>query len=213
MEIELYRMTHIDNIPFILKNGITHKDSPKANSNYINIGDKSLISTREQKKVWITNGINTMYKEIILGDFIPFYFGVRMPMLLVVQHGGNFVEKARHPEEVVYIVCNLGDLIKLSTEFYFSNGHAMDRLTTFYDETMINNINTILDWDSINAQYWSGEENLEIKRKKQAEFLIKGDIPSYCIKKFICYNNNAKEKLENFGINHKKIEINQGAYY
>jgi len=43
--------------------------------------------------------------------------------------------------------------------------------------------------------------------------IIKGDIPSYCIKKFICYNNNAKEKLENFGINHKKIEINQGAYY
>lgn len=27
--------------------------------------------------------------------------------------------------------------------------------------------------------------------------IIKGDIPSYCIKKFICYNNNAKEKLEN----------------
>ena len=28
-DIEIYRITHIDNIPHILKNGITHKDSLK----------------------------------------------------------------------------------------------------------------------------------------------------------------------------------------
>ena len=42
-DIEIYRITHIDNIPHILKNGITHKDSLKKNLNYKNIGDISLI--------------------------------------------------------------------------------------------------------------------------------------------------------------------------
>ena len=52
--IHLYRMTHIENIPHILQNGITHKDSPNANLNYKNIGDLSLIATRSTKSVRVT---------------------------------------------------------------------------------------------------------------------------------------------------------------
>lgn len=47
--IELFRMTHIDNIPHILKYDITHKSSKNANPVYITIGDKSLISTFYRK--------------------------------------------------------------------------------------------------------------------------------------------------------------------
>ncbi len=37
--IYIYRMTHIDNIPHILKYGITHKNSKNANPHYKAIGD------------------------------------------------------------------------------------------------------------------------------------------------------------------------------
>jgi hypothetical protein len=49
MELEniyIYRMTHIDNIPNILLIGITHKNSPNSNPNFVPIGDVSLIDTR-----------------------------------------------------------------------------------------------------------------------------------------------------------------------
>ncbi|HQP90484.1 MAG TPA: DarT ssDNA thymidine ADP-ribosyltransferase family protein, partial [Bacteroidales bacterium] len=82
-DIEIYRITHIDNIPHILKNGITHKDSLKKNLNYKNIGDISLISIRSSKKIGVSNCEDNVVKEINLGDFIPFYFDVRMPMLYV----------------------------------------------------------------------------------------------------------------------------------
>ena len=99
--IYLYRMTYIGNIPHVLSNGIVHKTSPLANPNYIAIGDVSLIDYRSNKSVNI-DGHN-----IILGDYIPFYFGVRMPMLYVIQHGGNFVEQARPPQEIIYnIYCH-----------------------------------------------------------------------------------------------------------
>lgn len=79
--IYLYRMTHIGNIPHILSHGIVHSTSPKANPDYIAIGDKSLIDCRKSKTVEVAG------EKIVLGDYIPFYFGVRMPMLYVIQHG------------------------------------------------------------------------------------------------------------------------------
>lgn len=37
-KVYLYRMTHIENIPHILKYGITHPESKFTNKNYIGIG-------------------------------------------------------------------------------------------------------------------------------------------------------------------------------
>ena len=76
-QIYIYRMTHIENIPHILKRGITHKNSPDANTDYVSIGDISLIDTRSTKCVNISNGIRSeSHGTIILGNFIPFYQNV-----------------------------------------------------------------------------------------------------------------------------------------
>jgi hypothetical protein len=211
--IELYRLTHIDNIPHILKYGITHKDSSNNNPKYKNIGDISLITKRSSKQISVSNGEDKIVKEINLGDFIPFYFDVKMPMLYVIQHGGNNVEKPTNAKDIIYLVCKLEELLKLNQEYYFTNGHATDNLTTFYDKTKINEINTILDWQCIESKYWGRAENAEIKWKKQAEFLIKGDIPPTLIDYFICYNNSIKKKLVNFGISEQNIKIDQNAYF
>jgi hypothetical protein len=65
-------MIHFQNIPHILKNGITHSSSANANHNFVPIGDASLISTRNS---FLLNN------DKHLGDYIPFYFGTRRPML------------------------------------------------------------------------------------------------------------------------------------
>lgn len=210
--IRLYRITHINNIEHILKFGITHKKSKNANKNYVNIGDSSLIYMREEKEVFITNGGDKIIYIIKPGDFIPFYFGVKMPMLYVIQNGGNFTEKVK-PSNIVYLVCSLKKIIDLGLDYYFSDGHIIDKFTTIYDKNYIDNINKILDWNAINSQYWGGEENLELKRKKQAEFLVKGDLPVDVIIKFICYDEEAEKALINFGIEKNKIEINKDAYF
>jgi len=79
----LFRMTHIENIPHILKHGITHRLSINFNKNYIPIGDVSIISTRNNYKL---NSGKT------IGDYIPFYFSTRTPMLYVIQRGFNGVK-------------------------------------------------------------------------------------------------------------------------
>ena len=145
-KIYIYRMIHIKNIMHILKYGITHKNSPNSNPDYISIGDKSMIDTRVKKSVNISNGNRSGPQEtIMLGNFIPFYFGTRMPMLYVIQHGGNSVEKATPPQDIVYVVCKLSDIIGSGVTFYFSDGHALDHFSSFYNSSKVNELPNIVD--------------------------------------------------------------------
>jgi hypothetical protein len=212
----VYRMTHIENIPHILHYGITHKNSPNCNPNFVPIGDQSLIDARSEKRVFIDNGkieYSIGLNAIVLGDFIPFYFGVRMPMLYVVQNGGNFVENATSPQDIVYMACSLQKVIDSSISYYFTDGHATDSMTSVYDDTNVENLEKIIDWDAIKAKYWSGNENLNVKRKKQAEFLVGGDLPADCIVGYVCYDDNSKQKLIDMGIDEAKIKVFPNAYY
>ena len=213
-QIKIYRILHIENIPHVLANGITHKNSSNSNPDFVGIGDLSLISNRKTRRVNIDNGSTFVpIEEIILGEFTPFYFGVKMPMLYVIQHGGNFVEKASKPEDIVYIACSLQSIVNSELIYYFSDGHATDSLTTFYSKEKITSLPAIIDWDSVTKSYWGGHENLNIKRKKQAEFLVKGDIPTDFIIGYVCYCDSAKIKLIELGINEQIVKVIPNAYY
>lgn len=214
-DVKIYRMTHIENIPHILQYGITHKDSPNANATFVNIGDVSLISTRSNKLVRIDNGdfSKAHVPNINLGNFIPFYFGIRMPMLYVMQSGGNFVEKATPPKDIVYLVCSVIDIVRSNKTFYFSDGHATDNLTTFYDRSKVNELPSLIDWNAIRTAFWGGQENLNLKRKKQAEFLISEDISQNFLIGFGCYNEAAKQRLIEMGVSERKIKVIPNAYY
>jgi hypothetical protein len=182
--------------------------SANANKAYVPIGDATLITTRNTKAVIVDNGnITQNYCTIILGNFIPFYFGIRMPMLYVVQNGGNFVEQATPPQHIIYLTCLLSDILQAGYPYYFSDGHATDGLTSFYDNTQVAHLPNIIDWDAIKTTYWGGPDNLDIKRKKQAEFLIGQDISPHYLFSFGCYNENAKTQLINMGIQNGKIHI------
>jgi hypothetical protein len=214
-EIKVYRITHIDNVPHILQNGITHRNSPNHNPNFVAIGDISLINTRDNKQITVDNGDFHDFDSpsITLGNFIPFYFGVKMPMLYVIQNGGNFVIKSTPASEIVYMVCSVSQLIEKEENYYFSDGHATDNLTTFYDKTRVNNLPEIIDWRAVRESYWGGQDNLNLKRKKQAEFLVSNDIKPNLIFGFGCYNDDAKNKLIALGIKEEKIKVIPSTYY
>ena len=214
-EIKLYRITHIMNIPHILRYGITHKKSKNCNPQFVNIGDKSLIDTRSSRRVHVDNGdfSNTTAIEIVLGEFIPFYFGLKMPMLYVIQNGGNFVERATPPTDIIYLVCPVIKIIERDYNYYFSDGHATDNLTTFYDRTKINDLPSIINWNAIKASYWGGDENLNIKRKKQAEILIEDDIDPRCLIGLGCFNEHSKDRLVEMGVDKNIIKIIPQGYY
>jgi len=86
-------------------------------------------------------------------------------------------------------------------------------ITTQYGFEDITNLTTILDWEAINTKYWRSETDLDLKRRKEAEFLVRADIPIEAVLGYIVYNESAKEKLKSFGIQEKKIIIKSDCYF
>lgn len=134
-------------------------------------------------------------------------------MLYVIQHGGNFVPHAVSPSDIIYIACPLLKVINNQNEYYYSNGHGTEALTSFYDKTYIDKLPEIINWDAVRAKYWGGSENLILKWQKQAEFLVADDIPPHCIGGYICYDDNTRQKLISLGIDNNIIKVIPTAYY
>lgn len=199
----LYRMTHIENIPHILRYGITHSSSHNANPDFIPIGDSTLISTRND---FLLNNGRT------LGEYIPFYFGRRTPMLYVMQKGYNMV-RPTPAEDIVYCVTSVQKIIEQGLDFVFTDGHAVDKFTGQYAIDDINNIDNIVNRQDVNAMDWKKDTDLDLKRRKQAEFLVCGDIAIDGILGFLVYNENAKTRILNYGANAANVLVKPIHYF
>lgn len=196
-------MTHIENIPHILENGITHSSSSNANPDFVPIGDTSLITRRSEHS--LNNGRR-------IGDYIPFYFGCRMPMLYVIQNGLNMVAPTP-AENIVYCISSVQKIINEDLEFVFTDGHAVDSFSTEYTPAQIDEIENIIDRNAISARYWKDENDLDLKRRKEAELLVLGDINLTAILGYIVFNQLAKDRMIAFGVAPDEVYVKPDRYF
>lgn len=192
----IFRLTHISNLPHILKYGITHFDSVNKNSEYVPIGDVSLISNRGCIRIGGRQ----------LNEYIPFYFGPRTPMLYVIQNGFNDVVRVE-PENIVYCVSTVSRILDCGLDFMFTDGHAKSGLTSCFGKDEIHNLDSIVKREDVYREYWNIGEDLDIKRRKEAEFLVYGDVPFKAIAGFVVYNEDAKRRLQELGVVDSQIHV------
>lgn len=183
----IMRLIHFDNLEDILKNGMYSKNSGHIIPNYVNIGDTILIRQRENFKVRIDPPDGN------LGDYIPFYFAGHSPMLLNIKTGNRGIRQ-RPQNELIYIVCRINNIIEHCPEWCFTDGHAKNNLTKFYNHT---DDLSKLDWDIIRQRFWNDtEDDMDRMRRKQAEFLVKGHVPTKCICGIIVLDQEQEEKVK-----------------
>lgn len=185
--IYLYRITHIDNLEYILSNEIlTAPSHPLFDPNYIGIGDTSLKGTRSYTPILLS-------PHGTFSDYLTFYFGPRSPMLYNIYHGYMGVTK-RPQQEIIYLVSTFDEVKKSKKPFVFFDGHGYATFSCCYNtEQELKNI----DWNAVKARDWfDTEAEPDKKRKKQAELLIHQD---YKIENLIgigVYNDSALEKTK-----------------
>lgn len=202
-KIRLYRMTNVGNIGHILQHGIVHRNSSHANPDFTPIGDGSLIATRDGHA--LPDGTK-------LGDYIPFYFGPRMPMLYVIQNGFNGV-KLTAAEDVIYCLTNVQQILDHDLDFIFTNGHAINSLSSIYSRVDVEDIENIVDIAAVKVMHWKDEKDQDLKRRKEAEFLVRSDIPRTAITGFVVYNENVKRKLQDFGAEADRVVVRKDFYF
>ena len=198
----VFRLTHIDNIKYIMSKGLVRASSPLRDENYVSIGDVQVIQVRKDRK----------FQGYQLSDFMPFYFGPRSPRLYVIQHGYNGVRKVK-PEDIVYCVVRIEDIIKNDIDCIFTDGHALSSLTNYYYKSSLANLNNIVNYDDVYSTFWNIEDDPDLKRRKEAELLINEDLPAQYIRGIVVYNDKAKEYLINLGVAAELIVVMPGYYF
>lgn len=197
-----FRITHIDNIPHIIRWGLVRADSPLRDEHYVSIGDKQVIKIRSEREI----------KGYRISEFIPFYLGPRSPMLYVIQHGYNGVTKVS-AEDIVYCVVRLDEIVRDNIDCVFTDGHALSNLSTFYSKDHLSQIDSIVSYDDVYSSLWNSETDMDLKRRKEAELLVQNDLPAQYIRGFVVYNEKAKQKMETFGVTSEKIIIAPTYYF
>jgi len=184
--IYLFRITHIDNLDFILKSKkLTCPAHEKKDSNYIGIGDATLINNRSSKKINID-------PKGSFNDYVAFYFGARSPMLYGIQKGFNGVIK-RKPESIIYLITTFKKVIEVGSQYVFTDGHGYHAMSQFFNKE--DNLNEV-DWKTVNLVRWNDtEEDSDRKRRKQAEFLIFSEFPLSSIIVIAVHNEEIKAEL------------------
>jgi len=185
--IYLYRLLHIDNLDFILEEReLRCANHPNRDPNYTGIGDSALIKKRGSKDI-------PLYPEGTFKDYVAFYFGPLSPMLYEIKHGYNDVIK-RNQEEIIYLVSSVKTVKKHGCEFVFYDGHAYNMISRCYNDLQdLGNI----DWQTVKDKFWNNrEDDMDRKRRKQAEFLVHESLPWSAIKGICTINDSAKQKVE-----------------
>lgn len=181
----IFRIVHVDNLPYIVRTGLLHAPlHPDADPNYIQIGDRRLTSLRGQTEVPVGPGGT-------FRDYVAFYFGPRQPMLYCIRYGFNGVTQ-RPMSEIIYLVSTVEAVVSASIPFVFFDGHAYDGFSTPYDD--LAHLGEV-DMLAVKAKRWDDPTDPDLKRRKQAEFLVHRTLPFAHISHILTYDDATAQKV------------------
>ena len=182
----IFRITHIDNIPWILENGLHARNGEKFDPKYRNIGNLDLIAKRSTRAV----GINPFG---VLDDYIPFYFTPYSIMLYNI-HTGCGVSKVPN-DEIVIMVADLKELADNDARFVFTNQHAYPATTEYFNQ--VSSLDQI-DWNILQARDFRHDPYNDPGRKEryQAEALIWKHLPLSSLKGLCCYSKKVEVHIQ-----------------
>ncbi len=180
-DARIFRITHIDNVPWLLKNGLHCKNSEEQDPGFVSIGSAELIQKRVHRKVECGAGGT-------LADYVPFYFTPYSIMMYKIStgHGGVI----HHPnEKIVVLTSSIHRLVKEDIPFVFYDGHAYMEESSCY--TSVDDLDKI-DWSLLHSRSFSRDPDDPGKLGRyQAEALVHEYMPATALQGIGCYNSGA----------------------
>lgn len=165
----VFRITHIDNVPWILDHGLLCRNSPDFDPNFRNIGNPELIERRHHRTVPIPPGGT-------LSDYVPFYFTPSSIMLYNLKTGWGGV--ARVPQrEIVVLVSSLRLLAERGIPFVFTDRHAYLETARDHFCSRLEDLARI-DWPILQDRDFRADlDDPGKKERYQAEALVHRQLP------------------------------------
>jgi ssDNA thymidine ADP-ribosyltransferase, DarT len=162
----IFRITHRDNVPWILDHGLHAANGDVIDPNFRNIGNPDLIGKRNHRVVQVG-------PRGTLGDYIPFYFTPFSIMMFNIRTGYN-VRKVPN-EEIVILVSSLHRVAEMQIPFVFTDQHAYPLMAGYFAD--LKDLDHV-DWDLLNCRDFRHDPDDPGKKERyQAEALIWRHLP------------------------------------
>lgn len=182
----VYRITHVDNAPWMLQNGLHCRSSASQDPNFRTIGLPDLIQRRTNRAVPIP-------PSGTLSDYVPFYFTSRSPMLYNIKTGYNV--PAVPMSEIVVVVASLRRLDADGVQFVFTDRHA--KLETARFSAAVDDLSEWIDWDIIGrSDFAHSADDPGKKERYQAEALIHKRLGLDCVEGIVCSNGTTQASVQ-----------------
>ncbi|WP_040475260.1 type II toxin-antitoxin system toxin DNA ADP-ribosyl transferase DarT [Vreelandella jeotgali] len=164
----IFRITHRDNLPWLLANGLHCRSAVEQDPGFVTIGNRDLIGRRATREVPTPPGGT-------LSDYAPFYFTPASPMLLNIVTGRGV--PIQHKEDILVLVCSLPRLQDMGVAFVFTDRHAYLPLARFSNQ--LEDLPAFIPWSLLQAQDFSRDpEDPEKAERYQAEALVHHYLPA-----------------------------------
>jgi hypothetical protein len=196
--IPIYHITAIANLPEILRAGGLFCDADLASLDHEVIG-YSHIKQRRLTEIRIPCCANRF-----VGEFVPFYYCPRSPMLYTLNIG-NTGKPIGCQREVVHLVSTVGAAIDLGVPWAISDGNAgahhacFDSRLTAFDA---------LDWQAIRSTAWKGKVH-----EKCAEFLVSRFFPWQAVRHIGCMDSAVADKVRSIVGAAPAVTVQRAWYY
>ncbi len=178
----IYHITDVENLPGILAGGALRSDAAMALHNPAVIG-YGHIKQRRMTEI----RVNCCGGRFV-GEFVPFYFCPRSPMLFTVNRG-NTGRPVGCQRTIVHLVSTLATGISQNRPWAISDGNAGAFHAGFSADLAAL---ADLDWAAIRATQWQGRTH-----EKSAEFLIADFFDWSGFSVVACHNEATAQKVQN----------------
>lgn len=169
---KIYHITHLDNLPSLVKQGCLWSDAETLRRNLL----CTLVGMSEIKQRRLQTLEVGCHPGTKVGEYVPFYFCPRSIMLYLLykgNHRGLNYTGGQRP--IVHLEADLAEAItwaeKNNRRWAFATSNAGATYTSFYarrDEL------NLVDWAAVGAADWRDPQT---KEGKQAEYLSYGSFP------------------------------------
>lgn len=184
----IYHITHLSNLPSILKADGLWCDSSRKEQGFpiVGIAHQNIKDRRAGRKVPVAAGGT-------LANYVPFYFGPRSPMLYAI-HTGAVEGYTGGQEAILHLVSSIKRAANLGVPYCYTDGHADMDMTDFSED--IGQLKDLVDLELMESRYWfDNAQHPDRKRRRQAEFLVHESFPWTSIKQIGVHNTDVEKQV------------------
>jgi hypothetical protein len=181
----IFRITHRDNVPWIMANGLWCQSADNNDPQFTSIGNPDLIERRRRRRVDRPPGGT-------LEDYVPFYFTPFSPMLYNIKTGHGIHKRSN--EEIAVIVSSLPTLQNHGVRYVFTDRHAYLQTAQFFGED--DDVAQVVDFPMLQRRDFKRDaEHPEKMDRYQAEALAYRFVPVEAILYVGCYTSQVRDEL------------------